>query len=290
MADQGVTDVPRAVEAAKSTAAALGLAADEAIVLQASNRLTIRLLPSDVLARVAHRSHGAAQLEVDLATRLAGTGSSIAALDPRVAPRVYEQEEFHITVWTYYPARPSSELAPADYAAALSRLHAGLRRIDATAPHCLDRVEEAAGLIGIGAQGPGLLNDADRTVLVDTLTRAARAIRERGAADQLLHGEPHPGNVLNTQSGPLFVDLETCCRGPVEFDVAHAPEEVADFYPNLDEVLLRECRVLVLAMALAWRLDPADQLPNGKLAAKELIRALRAGPPYPAPSTITGLS
>ena len=26
---------------------------------------------------------------------------------------------------------------------------------------------------------------------------------------QLLHGEPHPGNVLGTKSGLLFIDLET---------------------------------------------------------------------------------
>ncbi len=26
------------------------------------------------------------------------------------------------------------------------------------------------------------------------------------------------------------MDLATCCRGPVEFDLAHAPEEVAEHY------------------------------------------------------------
>ena len=71
-----VTDVPRAVAAATSTASALGLTVDRAVVLHASNRLALRLLPSDVVARVALAAHGAAQLEVDIASRLAGTGSS----------------------------------------------------------------------------------------------------------------------------------------------------------------------------------------------------------------------
>ncbi|MFE1199320.1 phosphotransferase family protein [Streptomyces olivaceoviridis] len=53
-----------------------------------------------------------------------------------------------------------------------------------------------------------------------------RAIDDRGAVEQLLHGEPHPGNVLSTKNGPLFIDLETCCRGPVEFGLAHVPEAV----------------------------------------------------------------
>jgi hypothetical protein len=52
--------VTHAVAAAKSTASSLGLTADEAIVLHDSNKLTLHLLPCDVLARVAPvaiRSH-----------------------------------------------------------------------------------------------------------------------------------------------------------------------------------------------------------------------------------------
>src|SRR6478672_11458662 len=67
------SEVPRAVAAARSTASALGLTADEAIVLHASNRLAVRLLPADVLARVALPTHEAAAFEVDLAARLAAT-------------------------------------------------------------------------------------------------------------------------------------------------------------------------------------------------------------------------
>jgi uncharacterized protein (DUF2384 family) len=40
-----------------SIAASLGLAADDAIVLQDSNKLALRLLPCDVLARVACVEH-----------------------------------------------------------------------------------------------------------------------------------------------------------------------------------------------------------------------------------------
>jgi hypothetical protein len=79
----------------------------------------------------------------------------------------------------------------------------------------------------------------------------------------------------------LFIDLETCCRGPVEFDLAHVPTAVSDRYPDADQELLRECRILVLAMVAAWRFDPDDQLPNGAKAGRELLRALREGPPWP---------
>ncbi len=98
----------------------------------------------------------------------------------------------------------------------------------------------------------------------------------------LLHGEPHPGNVLSTKTGLLFIDLETCCRGPVEFDLAHVPEEVSERYADADEKLLSDCRLLVLAMVAAWRCDPGDQFPNGRRAARKLLSALREGPPWPA--------
>jgi hypothetical protein len=73
----------------------------------------------------------------------------------------------------------------------------------------------------------------------------------------------------------LFVDLETCCRGPVEFDLAHAPEEVGEHYPGVNQDLLRECRILVLAMITTWRWDPGDQLPNGRQLSAEWLSQIR---------------
>lgn len=288
MVEGGRFDVPRAVAAASATASELGLAVDEAEVIQASNRLTVRLLPADVLVRVASRAHGAAQLEVDLALRLARTDAPVAALDPRVQPRVYERDGFAITLWTYYAVDRSRELCPADYADALARLHAGLREVDLRTPSFTDRVKEAASLVSDRHRTPDL-SDADRSLLARTFATTSRSIRERNARQQLLHGEPHPGNVLNTIDAPLFIDLETCCRGPIEFDLANVPSAVSDAYPGVDQALLGDCRLLTLAMIAAWRLDPEDQFPQGPQTLRQLLAAVRAGPPYPALGTITGL-
>ena len=88
-------------------------------------------------------------------------------------------------------------------------------------------------------------------------------VGERGGPEQLLHGEPHPGNLLFTTEGPLFIDFETCCRGPVEFDLAHAPDDVVEHYAGADGELLRACRMLVLAMITTWRWDRDDRSPTG---------------------------
>src|SRR5258705_11414347 len=123
------SEVPRAVAAATATASALGLTVDDAIVLRDSNKLAVRLLPCDVLARVAPLAHQVAQFEVELAQRLAETESPVGALEPRVEPRAYERDGFVITLWTYYAPVTRREVSPADYANALERLHAGMRKL-----------------------------------------------------------------------------------------------------------------------------------------------------------------
>src|SRR5215469_180371 len=156
-----------------------------------------------------------------------------------------------------------------------------MRELDVRVPHFTDRVEEAQRLVQSSDLTPDLA-DSDRELLINTLRSRRQAVVDRGAAEQLLHGEPHPDNVLRTKFGLLFIDLETCCRGPVEFDLAHVHEDVREHCANADEELLSECRVLVLAMVAAWRWDPGDQLPNGHRAGSALLSGLRAGPPWPA--------
>jgi aminoglycoside phosphotransferase (APT) family kinase protein len=265
----------RAVAAARSTASSLGLAVDDAVVLHDSNKLTVRLLPCDVLARVAPVASQVAQFEVELAQRLVGSRCPVAALEPRVDPRVYERDGFVVTLWTYYEPATPREASPDGYARALKQLHAGLRNLDIRAPHFTDRVEQAQQLVASRDRTPDLA-DADRELLGDTLRSLRQAISDRGAAEQLLHGEPHPGNVLVTKNGLVFIDLETCCRGPVEFDLAHAPRDVSEHYPGLDQDLLRECRILVLAMIATWRWDRDDRLPNGRQLGTEWLSQIRA--------------
>jgi hypothetical protein len=156
-----------------------------------------------------------------------------------------------------------------------------MRSVEIAAPHFTDRVAEAKQLVASRADTPELV-DADRARLAAALSEAEGAVLGRGAPEQLLHGEPHPGNVLDTEDGLRFIDLETCCRGPVEFDLAHVPEPVSLRYPGTDRDLLGECRMLVLAVVAAWRCDRADQFPNREHALHELLRVLRDGPPWPA--------
>jgi Phosphotransferase enzyme family len=245
-------------------------------VLHNSNRLAVRLRPCETFVRIAPlESRPGAEFELEVARRLAATGAPVAELDPRVEPRAYTSDELVLTFWTYHAGAGHGEVSPAEYARALHRLHAAIKHADLHAPHFTARVAEAERLVGDRSLTPDLGN-ADRELLAATLRRSTIAIRARGAAEQLLHGEPHPGNVLQTPSGLLFIDLETCCRGPVEFDMAHVPDEVSTHYPEADQELLRDCRTLMLALIAAWRWDRDDQFPNGRRMGSDLLDRIRA--------------
>ncbi|MGW6195914.1 phosphotransferase family protein [Kribbella sp. NPDC055110] len=273
------SEVTRAIAAATSIAASLGLQADDAIVLHNSNKLALRLTPCDVFARVAPVGQEVAELEIEVAQLLAEVGCPVSALEPRVDPLVYTRDGFAVTFWTYYePVTPN--LSPADYAKALEQLHAAMRKVDVAIPRFSDRIAEAQKIVADPDLSPELA-DAERAFLGGRLESLRRAIDGRGAAEQLLHGEPHPGNVLSTKNGALFIDFETCCSGPVEFDLAHVPEAVCEHYPGIDQALLDDCRQLVLAMVAAWRWDVGDQFPNGRWFGEEFLRVLREGAPWP---------
>ena len=144
--------VHRAVAAAMSAAASNGLTVGDAIVLQNSNKVAVRLLPCDVMARVALGED--LQPELELAHRLADAGAPVAEPAPRVDPGVHQRDGFGITLWTFYESAP--ELPPAEYADALQRLHAVMRTIDVAAPRASDRVASARSLLADRDRTPEL--------------------------------------------------------------------------------------------------------------------------------------
>jgi hypothetical protein len=291
-------EVRRAVDAARATAAALGLHVSDAVVLHNSDRIAVRLTPCDVLARVARSSwETSLEFEAEVARRLAETGSPIGELDPRVEPAVYLRDGFALTLWTYYEPVPAdrgsgavqgqgqgqgqgqpsmtTDLAPADYAHALVRLHASLRTIDVDAPHITDRINGWIAGVGDREQTPDL-PDSDRALVGDTLSRVNAAIAASDSGEQLLHGEPHPANLLNTRRGPLFVDLGTCQRGPIEYDLSYVPDEVAELYPGANHHLVQQFRILMWAGVTTMRWNRNDQYPHREFWRREALKELRA--------------
>jgi hypothetical protein len=148
--------VSRAVAAATALAGELHLRVDDAVVIHNSNKLALRLLPCGVFARVALVGQEVAALEVELALRLARTASPVAALEPRVEPRVYERDGFAVTLRTYYEVVAPDLDLPGAYADALQRLHTGMRSVEIATPHFLDRAADAERLVTHQDETPAL--------------------------------------------------------------------------------------------------------------------------------------
>lgn len=90
-------ELRRAVEAGRATAARLGLPVDDVIVVHDSDRAALRLVPCEVLARVAPaRLAAESAFEVEVARRLADAGAPVAGLDPRVEARVHRRDGFAV--------------------------------------------------------------------------------------------------------------------------------------------------------------------------------------------------
>jgi thiamine kinase-like enzyme len=78
----------------------------------------------------------------------------------------------------------------------------------------------------------------------------------------VLHGAPHRLNVPSVGGEARFIDFETICVGPIEWDLAHLEDEVAAAYPApADAESLRIARLLVSAKTAAWcwAADPANE-------------------------------
>jgi len=269
-----------------SVAASFDMAVDEAVVLNDSNRLVVRLMPCDVVARIVPKGYrvfaaaAGAEREVQVVRSLAAVDAPLAALEPRVEPQVFVRDGFEIELLTYYETVPTRALPPEDYAGALERLHAAMRQIDVETPHFTDRVADVQRWVAARDATPDLTNE-DRELLANTLSNLRQSVVDRSAQEQLLHGEPHPWNVLDTKSGPRFVDFENCVRGPVEWDLGWVPAAVSERYSGADRELVVECRGLVLAIVAAHCWRPEDERP-GKESRVGFMNAVRGGPPWTA--------
>ena len=126
----------------------------------------------------------------------------IAVLEPRVEPLVHLRDGFAITYWKYYEPLPAADTTLAEYAQTLERLHAGMRQLDAPAPHFTERVEEAQSIVRDRSQSPELI-DADRELLASSLQQPSRGPSATAARQSsCCTANRTPGNVLRHENRP----------------------------------------------------------------------------------------
>ena len=256
-----------AIAAVNLASARVDLDATGATVIKHSNN-TIVLLPVErLVAKVSNsvlpgRDRTALERELRIGAHLAAHGARIAApAHPDVAGP-HRIGDAVLTLWRYrQPQPPPSDLA--ELGGVVRGFHSALAELAADLPTLADKIDDASALLRDRDRTPGLTNQDRRAA-----ARAEPRIHELLdplAPDTALHGEPHDGNVIWTGDGPLLIDFEASCTGPLEWDLAYLPDEARNAFPDRDEALIERLRAAVSYCVAAWCW--ADPEPTHEVAA-----------------------
>lgn len=256
----------RAVAAAVALAREHGLVVEEPTVLADLFSVMVHLRPAPVVARVATwisrlRTPVGDWLarEVAVTTFLSGQGAPVVTPSRELPPGPHTHDGFAVSFWTHLQADPDRTATAADCAAMLVDLHAVLRSYPGELPMLgsavvdIPRWLEALDLAG------DVLSDADVGRLRAAAERLGPFLAAPGVEVQPLHGDAHPGNMVATRGGLVWIDFEDVCRGPVEWDLATMmdTDAVAARHRPDPAVLARctELRALQVALCLVALYD-----------------------------------
>ena len=281
-----------ALSAAVVIARELGLDVGQPKILSNDQNLLLLLSPSPVVARVAtriawSRPDPAAWLarEVAVAAHAAGNGGPVVPPTALVDPGPHNKDGYALTLWTYVEA--DGDLASeSEMGEALGQLHLSLRDFPRSA--LPDRLPVHAQIEnGIAAL------TRDRVIEAETLERLARMHEQlsRGleaikGTDGVIHGDAHPWNLLHTDAGWRWIDMEETGFGPQEFDLAVLASKVDDPEAALASYASTMGSAVVLPAMLApfqrireletvvWGLGMAVTDPSFRETAEDRLRRL----------------
>jgi Ser/Thr protein kinase RdoA (MazF antagonist) len=271
----------RAIRAARAVADSVGIDVREPKVLKDSNNTIVHLAPSDIVAKVATSHFRDAKLEslereLAVAMYLIERGAPVASPARDAPPGPHHHGDQILTLWQYVEADPMRRVDPHALAATLKVVHEEIADYPAHLPSFTVELDDARDLLALG-RSP-LLSPDDRRYLLDVLDEVETVLSTLVLERRPLHGSPHEGNWVAAAGGPVLLDFETACRGPVEWDLAALDDEVVGQFSSVDEeliALLRRMRSACVA-AKCW-VDPG-RAPEVNEAAQVHLRLLRGEP------------
>jgi Ser/Thr protein kinase RdoA (MazF antagonist) len=242
-----------ALRAATDVGRQHGVHGVEPVVLQETNNTVVWLAPEPVVAKVATRADARRDLclEHAVATELLVAGGEIAPPLPGAGPAVHAESGCVVTLWQRVEGGARVQVAASDLAASLRRLHGALARTGVVLPSFRLALERARAALDDDAFMASL-GTPDRSFLRRVYDDGLRVLDGYRTEGRRLHGEPHDGNRLVAAGDIRWIDFESCCVGPLEWDLAFQPVAVADHFPEADAGLLRLLRRLNSARVATW--------------------------------------
>lgn len=245
-----------AVSSALGVAAGLGLEVIDPQLLRSTNNTFIWLRPSPVVAKVAPERNNLLEWELVVASALGRLEAPVVAPFEVAGPAVHRSGRWAVSFWPYH-AQTGVTPDPVALGQALERLHDSLdeaARLESWSLPSWDRgPQDVMRRLGDEAYAPSL--DADDRILLAQVLDRSHEIAEMSACQRVLHGSPHGFNVLVVDGEPTFIDFETVCYGPVEWDLCHLAHSVARLYPpgcSVESLGLARLVVSAMTSALCW--------------------------------------
>jgi len=216
----------RAVAAARAVALANSVACEDAVVVAARSNVLVHLKPAPVIARVMS---GTAMLhddvekwlarEVAVGVFLAERGLAVPPSDV-LAPGPHQHDGLWMTFWEYVEHDASRRLPPAyELGNSLRELHAALAEFPGQLGPLSDVRDWLDQLLAMLRPSPRLTAE-DRDLLRSRLREMTPTVFETSLPVQAIHGDASVSNLLRTDNGLIWNDLEDACIGPVHWDVA----------------------------------------------------------------------
>lgn len=206
-----------AIQAVHEVLSKHGVTVDRCEVLQDGSTLVLRLTET-LVARVVQDREGPREgldwfvRENTVVEHLTRTGAPVIPLHPDLPPGPHECRGFPMSFWRFVMV---SGRAPDAHEAgrALGVCHASLATLEAPMPR-LAILHESLGIL----RGRALFPQETSALLKWHLEESLRRLED--GRHQILHGDAHFGNVLDTTEGLLWTDWEDAFLGPAEWDVA----------------------------------------------------------------------
>jgi hypothetical protein len=215
-----------ALAAAQTVAREHGVACDEAALIAAGSNALVHLKPAPVVARVMT---GTAVLhddveqwlsrEVAVAAFLAERTDLAVAPSDILPPGPHEQDGWWMTLWRFVSHdAQAAPPEPRELGRSLRELHAALADFPGDLAPLSDIGDWLGSLIAQLRPSPSL-TERDIDWLGSKLDALTPAVFQSSLPAQALHGDASVGNLLRTDSGLIWNDLEDVCHGPVAWDV-----------------------------------------------------------------------
>jgi hypothetical protein len=204
-----------------------GVACDEAVRIAGGSNVLVHLKPAPVVARVMT---GTAVLHDDVERWLArevavgafAAGRSDAVVPPTdiLAPGPHQRDGLWMTLWKFVPHDASAAPPePRELGRSLRALHDALAGFPGDlAP--LREIRDWLARLLAELRPSAALTRQDIDWLRRKLDALTPAVFESALPVQALHGDASLSNVLRTESGLVWNDLEDVCAGPVAWDVS----------------------------------------------------------------------